>query len=269
MSAIVLLQLPDNNVHIITCDVGQGDSILVTYKNYQILTDGGNPNGMSYSCLSNYLPFWDRTIEVVVNTHPQLDHYGGLIEIFQKYKVDNFVANDLSVSSQEYKVLLNMVGSEGGRVVRPITGTSIRGGLISYDIFWPTAEFAQPSGGPLTGDPNDYSVQAIVKVGDFKTLLTGDIGENISEEVLKNFPNTSVNYIKIAHHGSKYGLTSNYLKLIEPKYAVISSGKKNTYGHPTPEIINLLNDKNIKILRTDELGDIEVVTDGVNYWLRN
>src|SRR5688572_14767306 len=89
----VVFQLPDDNLHIIACDVGQGDAILAIYKDVQILTDGGLPNGKVIECLSKHVPFWDDRIEVVVNTHPQLDHYGGLTSVFKKYNVDYFIAN--------------------------------------------------------------------------------------------------------------------------------------------------------------------------------
>ncbi len=275
---MVVFQLPDNNLHIIACDVGQGDAVLAVYKNIQILTDGGIPNGEATECLSKHIPFWDREVEVVVNTHPQLDHYGGLTEIFKRYKVDYFVANALTASAPQYEVLRKEVGSNGTRIVNPISGTSIRGGLISYDIFWPSLDFLTTEGmpsiknklGTFTSkrDPNDFSVQARLSLGKFGALLTGDIGENVSDLVLPYIPEQTVDYIKVPHHGSRYGLTSNYLKWFDPKIAVISVGKNNTYGHPTKEILDILNGKGLKTFRTDISGEIEIVTNGDKYWIK-
>jgi len=274
---IAIFQLPDNNLHIIACDVGQGDAILAVYKNTQILTDGGIPNGKVTECLSRHIPFWDREIEVIVNTHPQLDHYGGLIEVLKNYKVDMFVGNALDASTSEYQVLKKEVGRRGIRVVNPTSGLAIRSGLISYDIFWPSLDFLTSEGmpgvenklGTFTSkrDPNDFSVQAILSLGEFDALLTGDIGSNMAGVVIPNLPTRTLEYIKVPHHGSKNGITPDYLEVIEPKIAVISDGKNNRYGHPHQEILKILRDKGIKILRTDLSGDIEIVTDGKKYWM--
>ncbi len=274
---LVILELPDNNLHIIACDVGQGDAILAVYKNIQILTDGGIPNGKALDCLSRHIPFWDREIEVVVNTHPQLDHYGGLIKVFKSYKVDYFVGNALVAGANDYQVLRKEVGSSGSKVINPVTGTSIRSGLMSYDIFWPSFAFLASEGMPSIEnklstftskrDPNDFSVQAILSLENFDTLLTGDIGHNMADMVLPYLPNKNVEYIKVPHHGSRYGMTQDYLTMFVPKLAVISVGKNNTYGHPTPEILNLLKSAGVKTYRTDNDGEIEVVTDGKGFWV--
>src|SRR5258706_9424918 len=283
---LAVFQLPDANLHIIACDVGQGDAILAVYKNIQILTDGGIPNGRVIDCLSRHMPFWDREIEAVVNTHPQLDHYGGLIEVFKKYKVDYFIGNGLDASASEYQVLKKEVGGRGASVINPVTGTIIRSGLMSYDIFWPSFAFLASEGIPYPEnklstfvskrDPNDFSVQAILSLGKFDSLLTGDIGENMSDQVIKEFTlSTSrrVEYIKVPHHGSKYGLTPDYIKAIvakeglAPIMAVISAGKNNRYGHPTRLILDLLKTYGIKTFRTDLDGETEVVTDGKRYWI--
>lgn len=266
---IVIFQIPDSKVHVIACDVGQGDGVLIVYKNFQVLTDGGPPNGKLEKCLSNYLPFWDRQIEVVVNTHPQLDHFGGLINVFKNYKVETFIENKINVSTQEYKLLEKWVGTNGARIVNPNTHPSIRLGLMQYDVFYPSGEVLDLFKKDNTRDANDLSIQSLVKYGEFTALLTGDIGENMSYEVLKNFPKESVDYIKIPHHGSKNGMVESYLREIMPKVAVISSGKNNSYGHPHKAILDLLKNKNIKILRTDEMGNVEIVTDGKKIWVKN
>jgi competence protein ComEC len=261
---------------LIACDVGQGDAILVVYGDFEILTDGGGPNGKVVGCLSRYMPFWDREVEVVVNTHPQLDHYGGLIEVFRKYKVDYFIASALESSSQEYQVLKREVGRGSTKVINPLKGQSIRYGMMHYDIFWPTKEFLMSEGwngeegilGKFTSDrdSNDFSVQAVVGFGSFSALLTGDVGQSIDALVLPNFDKKSVNYIKIPHHGSKYGLTTGYLSLFKPDLAVISVGKDNSYGHPASDVLDLLREKGVKTLRTDDSGDVVIWSDGKKFW---
>ena len=295
-----IFSLPDDNLHLIACDVGQGDAILVTYKNIQILTDGGPANDkvitafkktpdlksgdelnadMSFSfrrnrgpksaenvigCLSKYMPFWDREIEMVILTHPQLDHFGGLIEVFRRFKVKNFIGEQVDASSQEYQVLKSLVGGSGVKVIVPRTGMKIRYDLIYLDIVWPQE-------GLLSSELNDYSVVYILKYKDFEALLTGDIGPEISNEIAKVLAlsdSRRVNYLKVPHHGSKNGLTKELLDAAMPEIAVISVGKNNSYGHPHEEVLKLLSQEGTKILRTDLDGDIEVVSDGKSWWIR-
>ncbi|KKT65650.1 MAG: internalization-related competence protein ComEC/Rec2 protein [Candidatus Woesebacteria bacterium GW2011_GWA2_44_33] len=126
----------DRNLHLIACDVGQGDAILAVYGDIQILTDGG-PGNSVLTCLQKYMPFWDREIELVILTHPQLDHYGGLVEVFSRYQVGTFLTNDFNPSTQGLKALENAVGGSGARVVKPAAGTRLRLGMIYLDILHP------------------------------------------------------------------------------------------------------------------------------------
>lgn len=285
---LAVLSYKPTNFRLIACDVGQGDAILAISGTKQILTDGGIPNGKAVECLSKYMPFWDREVEVVINTHPQLDHYGGLIEVMQKYEIGYFVGNSLDSDSREYQVLKDLVGGRGIKVINPVEGMSIRLGMMHYDIFFPTRDFLESvdvepsvtravSGnekvlGSYTSkrDPNDFSVQAVLSYGSFDVLMTGDTGHNMAKVVIAEFGESSVSksieYIKVSHHGSKYGITPDYLNVIDPKGAIISSGAKNTYGHPTKEILNILNDEKAEIYRTDIEGDIVIETDGTSYW---
>ncbi|MCX6706233.1 MAG: MBL fold metallo-hydrolase, partial [Candidatus Woesebacteria bacterium] len=111
LSALVLsvFSLPDKNLHIVTCDVGQGDATLLIYGNTQVLIDGG-PNNKVLDCLGKYIPFWDRKIEAVILTHPDSDHYAGLIEVIKRYKIDNYLDNGLNSSSLNYEALRKGVG---------------------------------------------------------------------------------------------------------------------------------------------------------------
>ncbi len=288
----VLTYIP-NRLKLIACDVGQGDAILAVYGSFEILTDGGIPNGKVSECLSRYMPFWDRTIEVIVNTHPQLDHYGGLIEVMQNYNVQYFVGNSLDASASEYQVLKGEVGSRGIKVINPHSGISIRYRLIHYDIFAPSTRFLADNSvqkenrlnnnsGQILGvstsknDPNDFSVEAILTLDSFNALLTGDIGHNMAKDIIPMFSEflkarqiESVEYIKVPHHGSKYGMTGDYLEVINPKIAVISVGAKNRYGHPTDEILKILSDKGIDMFRTDLNGDVIMESDGESYKVIN
>jgi len=266
----------DSNLHIIACDVGQGDAILVTLGRNQILIDGG-PNNKVLECLSKYIPFWDREIEMVVLTHPQKDHYGGLLEVFRRYRVDNLLANALDSSDQGYQVLETLVGGGGTRLINPIRGMKVGNSLMYLDILFPSKKVltenlelsgSQNSLGKYTAklDSNEFSVVAILKYRDFSALLTGDITPKISDEIIIEGQIVDVDFLKVPHHGSKNGLTKELLNLSKPEIAVISVGKSNMYGHPHKETLDLLEGEDIKYLRTDTNGDIEIITNGRVWW---
>lgn len=267
---------PDENLHLIACDVGQGDAILAVYGETQILIDGGASNEV-INCLNHYMPFSDRKIEIVLLTHPQLDHYGGLREVFRGFQVEHFVTNSLDSSNESYQVLKSLVGGSGANLLFPTTGTTIRSGLLHLDIVWPSSAFLAMEDdfsdskvlGAFTSkrDPNEFSIVANLRLKEFEALLTGDIGPEVINEIIQTGKVHDVEYIKVPHHGSKNGLTQELLEITLPEIAVISVGK-NSYGHPHKEILELLEGRGILMKRTDMDGDIEIISDGESWWLR-
>lgn len=277
--AFVTFSLPDKNFHLITCDVGQGDAILAIYGDSQILVDGG-PNSKVLGCLARFIPFWDRSIEVVINTHPQTDHFEGLIDVFKWYEVKTFIATPLASSSQDYRVLESLVGSEGVKVINPTSGTKLRSSLIYLDILNPSEKFLKINtsrsssnvlGSSMTQkNLNEFSIVTLLHFKDFDALLTGDIDPEISDEIAQEIKNGGygvIEYLKVPHHGSKNGLSQKLLDVVRPAIAVISVGVNNSYGHPTKEVLDMLAKARVKLLRTDEVGDIEVVSDGDRVWI--
>lgn len=276
ISAITaLITYPEEKLHLIACDVGQGDAILAVYKDIQILIDGG-PGSRVLNCLENHIPYWDREIEVVVLTHPQSDHYTGLIEVFRAYGVDTFVISGLDSSNQGFNLLKKVVGGSDTRVVEVKNNMVIRLGLIHLDIIHPSEEFIAGNASLIESDvlgfytsnddPNEFSIVATLGLKDFKALLTGDVSGKLLDELVERGKIEKTNYIKIPHHGSRNGISEKLLEMTEPEIAVISAGKDNSYGHPHKETLEILKDKNIKILRTDQMGDIEIITDGERIW---
>lgn len=268
-------------LHLIVCDVGQGDAILATLGENQVLVDGG-PNTAVTNCLDNNLPFYDRNIELVILTHPQYDHYRGLIDVFERYSVDYILASGLDSDSQGYKELKEAISLNGSRVVSPDSGKLIRVGEVSVEVVHPSMAFQasestdntlsegegkQVLGSYTTGrNPNDFSVVINLSYDDFDALLTGDIGPEVVDEVISTGLITATEYLKVPHHGSKNGLTQELLDSSTPEIAVISVGK-NQWGHPHEEVLNLLDDYEVKLLRTDANGEIEVVTNGESWWI--
>jgi len=284
----IVFTYPDNNLHIIACDVGQGDGILIMKKTTQIIIDGG-PGSKMTNCLDRHLPFWDRTIEMVMNTHPQLDHYEGLIDVFKRYHVQIFTANSLKAVAPEYGVLRNEVLSKGVKVLTPAAGMKFIAGSTTIDILHPSAQFvsenstsqdaslaagSNPETDTVLGaytsplDPNEFSIQAVLHYGNFDAMFTGDADWAVEQIEAEENLLTDIEYLKVPHHGSKNGLNQDLLDRTTPEIAVISDGKKNTYGHPHKQTLDMLEKARVQILRTDQMGDVEVVSDGERYWVK-
>ena len=269
-------QIPDTNLHIIACNVGLGDAILITYGNTQILTDGG-PDKSVLSCLGKYMPFWDRNIELVISTHPDADHSSGLVDVVKNYNVGEMLINPIDPGTSVYEVLKNEVGGRAIPVINPVEGMELRVGLIYLDILNPTEELysklnvkntdSNMAKYSISGETNLYSIVYKLSFRNFSGLFTGDMPPVVSDRLAVGSSMQSIDYIKISHHGSLNGITENLLKAFVPKIAVISVGK-NSWNFPRPEILEMLGKYGVKILRTDQAGDIEVVTDGTKYWIK-
>jgi competence protein ComEC len=280
---IAIFQIPDSNLHIVACNVGQGDGILITYGKIQILTDGG-PDKSILTCLGKHIPFWDRDIELVILTHPDADHSTGLVSVLENYDVKEFLINPANPGTEVFRALENEVGSRGTHILYPVSGMKLRVGLICLDILSPSQELlnklivkdadSKLSVYEINKETNLYSI--VYKLSftphqsdgaGFKALFLGDIPPEVSDGLSTVSEIEGLNYIKIPHHGSVNGLTENLLKASMPEVAVISVGK-NSWGFPKPEILMMLSKYSVKILRTDLQGDIEVVTDGERYWVK-
>ncbi|MBM3205696.1 MBL fold metallo-hydrolase [Candidatus Shapirobacteria bacterium] len=246
-----VFSLPDGNLHLYFCQVGQGDAILVTYRQTQVLIDGG-PDQQVLNCLAKHLPFYDRQIEAVFLTHPEEDHFTGLIDVLKRYNVRYFVANSLVKESNAFQVLQQLVSVEKSSVYQPQKDDQIKLGQLALVVLWP------PDLKKIkNSDLNDLSLVLRLDFGDFQALLSGDI----SSEVEKQLVLKKVEVLKVAHHGSKFSTSEEFLAKVQPQVAIISVGK-NRFGHPTSEVIQRLQALGIKIFRTDQNGEIEITTNG-------
>lgn len=282
--------LADSRLHIVFCNVGQGDAALIYRGQTQVLIDGG-PDSSVLSCLSKHMPFWDREIEVVTMTHPQDDHYGGLVDVVRRYKVELFLAPPADNNTQGFKTLKREVEDRRIRVMNPKTGDILRNGLIQIETIWPSGEWlalntesrienlpaplrlARLGESRILGaatakaDLNEFSIIQKVSFGDFDALFTGDI-EPPAEDLMAQNLTGGVEVLKVPHHGSKNGLDKALLDAAMPKLAVISVGKKNRYGHPHKEALKLLEEGGMRVLRTDLDGEVEIVTDGKRWGVK-
>jgi len=274
----VASQLPDDRLHLIFCDVGQGDAILIVKGSNQVLIDGG-PSEKVLTCLSNNLPFWDRQIELVVATHPEYDHLTGLISVIQRYRILQIVSNSLLAESGIFQKFRAEVVNRQISVHNPRAGEEIKIGQIKLKILYPTEKLGEEivwktleepkvlGLSTYTGNFNKTAIVALLEFGDFQALLPADVGIEEEEKILSAL--SEVEVLKVAHHGSKYSTSERLLETIRPKLAVISVGANNRYGHPAPEVLSRLQAIGAKIRRTDLEGEVKVVSDGKSWYNAN
>lgn len=263
----------DGKLHVVFCDVGQGDAVYIkTPGGQDILIDGG-PDEKVLNCLSKNMPFWDRKIELVVSTHPDADHITGLISVLDRYSLIHYVSDKTKNRGVLVKKLQDKLAD------KKITANSLKSGdrivftdKTRIEILSPTEEMLKINAiasENSTDYPteNDLSLVTLISYGKFKLLLTADVNFSVLSKVTETVGDVDV--LKLPHHGSKTGIDKKILSDIIPELAIISVGKNNRYGHPAKEIVDLLTDSNIKVLRTDQIGDIQLISDGNSFALNN
>ena len=245
--------LPDGKLHVVFCDVGQGDAAYIRAPNGSDIVIDGGPDERVLSCLGKKMPFYDRTIELLILSHPQAAHLTGLIEILKRYQVSQIIDSSAKVDSQAYKFWEKLIKEKKIKRLEAKAGQGIKvDGQLKLDILWPISNI---------GDPNSLSTVVRLSYGSFSALFTGDLeNPSLSREALAKWESF---LLKVPHHGSKNGLTQKFLEAISPKIAVISVGK-NSYGHPSAEALKLLNF--VKLFRTDKDKTVEFITDGKTYF---
>ena len=242
----------EKKLKVIFFDVGQGDAILVSQGSTQILVDGGRSGRIISEKLGEVIPFWDRKIEMVVATHPDQDHIGGLLEVLRNYQVDLIVETRAVSNSKTFEAWRGLVKEENAENIEAVKGLSMRlPGEATFEILYPFF----PIENGASGKTNDSSIVAKVGYGGNSFLLTGDLPDYKEAELVSADIDLEANVLKVSHHGSKYSSSENFLKEISPKESVISVGK-NKYGHPSREAILRLKEAGSEIIRTDESGDI-------------
>jgi len=234
-------------------DIGQGDSILISYLHrYQILIDGGPDGKKVLTELSKVMPFMDNKIEVVIITHPDRDHFSGLLDVVKKYKIGVVLDNGQISEDELWVELYKLIKEKKIKTKSILEGSKLE---IDNEIF---VKFFNPD--KIEKDKkakNDSSVVARLDYKKNSFLFTGDAGFDAEADMVFDHEDVDVDFLKVGHHGSKYSSSDFFLARVTPKWSIISVGE-NKYGHPTMETINRLKKINSKILRTDELGTITI-----------
>ena len=264
LTVYVFFNLPDGRLHVFFLDVGQGESIFIqSPEGQKILIDGG-PDERVLNHLGRVLPFYDRTLDLVVLTHPHADHVTGLIEVLERYKVLEVLVNKTGYQTPEMERFWQLIAKKGASVRGLTMEEQIQIGEVRMECFWP------PQGRVETGssNPNLDSMILRLEFGNFSALLTGDAEEVVQQQLIlldKMPPQTIV--LKIPHQGSENCCDQEFIKKLGSQLAIISVGR-NKFGHPSQKTIDLLKNLGIETLRTDKVGTIEIVSDGERWWCK-
>ncbi len=255
--------LPDGRLHVDILDVGQGDAILVTFPDgRQMLVDGGPSSTELNWRLGQQMPFWDHSLDLVVNTHPDADHLAGLVSLLDRYEVAQTLVADVEGSSQLYR---EWAANLREAQLTPIVGQTDMALAVSPGV---TLTIISP--GPVTkgiDEPNNHSVVMHLQYGNISFLLTGDIEKKTEEKLVRAGLPLQATILKSPHHGSKTSSSEAFLETVNPQLVVIPVGLDNKFGHPSPEVLERYAAYGILVLRTDQRGTIELITDGQQVWV--
>jgi competence protein ComEC len=242
-------------------DVGQGDAIFIeTTDGVQMLVDGG-PNSVVLRELSKTMPILDKSIDVLLATHSDKDHIGGLVDVLKRYQVKDIIhtnnKNDTAVSEAFDRGSVN----EGAIIHIAEAGHQFSLGAST------TLLILSPEGNPENWESNTASVVLQLQYGETEFILTGDAPVNIEEYIAKSFGNLiQSEVLKLGHHGSRTSTSEMFLNTIKPQYAIVSAGLDNSYGHPHQEVVDKLVARDIKMLNTADEGTIIFKSDGKKVW---
>jgi competence protein ComEC len=258
---IILLPAKAKNLEMYFLDVGHGDGSLVILPRsagsgqaggVKMLIDGGPINGKLEKNLEKILPANDRYIDLVAISHPQLDHFGGLIEVLKNYKVGAVITSGQTSQNSAWQELEKIIKEKRIRRIILIAGDKIKYQNSRFDIL-------SPHPADLANDVNDMSLVAILNSGGIKAFFGGDISAE-KEKQLANLYDIDVDILKISHHGSKFSSDPDFLKKASPLISVIEVGK-NSYGHPTSQVLEKLKQISSQIFRTDLNGLIKITAE--------
>lgn len=242
-------------VHFI--DVGQGDAILVEGPSGNMLIDAGPREEKDK--LFKYLKSNNiHKIDYIISTHPHEDHIGNMAEVIKSFDFKEFYAPKVVHNSPTFEKMVEALVLKDKKinVLKPDCTTPNLGEKVNIQVFSPIKDQYE--------NLNNYSPIIKLTYGNTSFLFTGDAEKEIEDALVKNNSNIKSDVLKIGHHGSTTSTSSNFLDIVSPSIAVISVGVNNSYGHPKPQTLNLLEKKNIQIFRTDKLSSITLISDGTN-----
>lgn len=242
----------EGNFSVSFIDVGQADSILIRNGNYNMLIDAGN-NEDGEKLVNYFKSLGIEEFTYVFATHPHEDHIGGMDDIINNFKIDNYYMSNKLSTTKTFMDVLDALDGRNLKYTVPNKGDTLKLGDANIKVIYP---------GDDKSNINDSSIVLKITYGKNSFLLTGDATSNVERKIYNEDIKSDV--LKVAHHGSSYSSTDVFLDRVKPYYAVISVGKNNIYNHPSNKTLEKLNKRNIKVYRTDLDGTIVFISDGDN-----
>lgn len=242
----------DETLEVYFIDVGQADSILIKTGDDNMLIDAGN-NEDGQKLVNYFKNLGIDTFDYVVATHPHEDHIGGMDDVINNFDINNYYMPNKISTTKTFEDVLDALESNNLNYEVPNVGDEFDLGSASLKVIY---------AGDDTNDDNDSSIILKMTYGSNTFLFTGDATSNVEKQILNKDIKSDV--LKVAHHGSNYSTTDEFLNKVNPKYAVISVGQNNSYNHPSTTTLDKLNKKNVKLYRTDLVGTIIFTSDGNN-----
>ncbi len=243
-------------------DVGQGDSIFIeTPDGVQMLIDGGVNNAVLRQ-LAKQMSIGDKSLDVVLATHPDKDHVGGLVDVLARYQVANIIKTNNQSDTATFKALELAEEEERANIYLATAGQQLALGASTLVLI------LSPSGDVANLESNTSSIVAQLRYGEIEFMLTGDAPISIEEYLTRTFGDTlESEVLKLGHHGSRTSSGEIFLDTVKPNFAVVSASKDNTYGHPHSEVVENVTKRNIEMLSTADQGTIVFKSDGKRVWV--
>ena len=252
---------PDGQLHVAFLNVGQGDAIFIqTPTGRQVLVDGGFYPSVLNDQLGRQMPFWDREIDLVVATHPDADHVSGLVGVFERYRVGWLLTEGTGLGESPIYDEVLLAAARDETAVYPVHAGEIIHIDDGVDL-----HILHPGDQRDAESRNENSVSIRLVYGQFSVLLTGDAEGKAEQAMLQSGLPLQSLVFKAGHHGSRTSSSAPFLAAVQPQIVIISAGTGNSFGHPHPETLARITAVGATILRTDELGTIEFISDGSGY----
>lgn len=238
-------------------DVGQGDAIFIEAPNKtQVLIDAGRGREVLRE-LGQVMPFWDKSLDMIIATHDDADHIGGFPAVLDSFRVDQSVRSSVTASTTVATAFTEGLEEEGSAGMNLLRGDRVKiSPEVSLEVLFPDRMIHEV-------DANDASLVTRLSYGDTCFILTGDAPQAVEEYLVElDTGELDCEVLKVGHHGSKTSTSREFVRAVSPEYAIISYGCDNSYGHPHPEVMSVLQDEGVRVVSTCEEGTITFRGDG-------
>jgi competence protein ComEC len=265
---VLAANVPDDKLHVSFLDVGEGDAALIQMDGQNVLIDGGpSPQAVCLG-LSSKMPLWQKNIDLMILTHPHLDHLSGLVEVLKRYQVKKVLSANLISNSPTFLEWQNEINSQhitsqigaAGQAIRLANGVKI--------------EVLNPQDSHQSSNESDFENMGLVlrlSLNKISFLFTADVDQDLESRLISQRSNLGSTVLKVAHHGSKTSTSAEFLSVVNPQAAIISVGVDNNFGHPDSDTVKRLSQRpNLanNLYRTDLNGTVELTTDGEHLWVK-